>query len=242
MKALFIVLIAGVLLTAVVSLTAGGRTPAAVAVGGASQTIASEQPATDGIAVAQPLDLSQLTPTYPNYPGVTPAPYGETNTIAFAEPIDPLKLTPTYPNYPGVTPAPAKNGPFGLVKAVPLDQLDSASAPSVKWFDTQEQLDAALKSLAPGSIIVGVLYENAPPSGRSLTIDSASCSITSGVPNLGGSYNFDNITSSLDNSCGTATLYFNPNYGGPQQSYPNGLTSNVGPGMNDQASSVMFAP
>lgn len=158
---------------------------------------------------------------------------------AVTQPADLAKLV--QPVYTGVTPAPAKNGPFGLVKSVPMNELSTAPAPTILWFDTQEEALATLKYIAPDSIIEGVLWEHAPPSGRSLTIYGADCN-NNGVPNLGGSLNFDNITSSLDNSCGNITLYFNTNYGGPQQSYPNGRTNNVGTGMNDQASSVFFKP
>lgn len=154
------------------------------------------------------------------------------------QPADLSKLV--QPVYEGVTPAPAKNGPFGLVKSVPLNELSTAPAPAVLWYDTQEEVLAALKRMAPDSIIEGVLWEHAPPSGRSLTIYGTDCN-NNGVANL-GTYSFDNITSSLDNSCGTITLYFNTNYGGPQQSFGNGRTSNVGSGMNDQASSVFFNP
>ncbi|MDQ2807278.1 MAG: hypothetical protein M3Z04_10275 [Chloroflexota bacterium] len=169
--------------------------------------------------------------------GATPA-ATSASTMAVAEPVDLAQLPP--PVYLGITPAPSKNGPFGIAQAMPISVLNGAAAATIRWFDTQDQALAAIHSSAPNSIILGTLWENAPPSGRSLTIYGADCN-NLGVPNLGSSA-FDNITSALDNSCGSATLYFNTNYGGPQQTYGNGRTSNVGSGMNDQASSVFFKP
>lgn len=167
-----------------------------------------------------------------------------TSIVAVTQPADPAymaKQALLHPLYVGATPAPAKNGPFGLVKTVPLNELSTAPAPTVLWYDTQEDALAALKAIAPDSIIEGVLWEHAPPSGWSLTLYGADCN-NNGAPNLGGSLNFDNITSSLDNSCGSITLHADPNYLGAQQSYPSGRTSNVGPIINDQASSVFFKP
>ncbi len=104
-------------------------------------------------------------------------------------------------------------------------------------FDGLEQAKAAVPA---GAAILGILYEHAPPGGRSLVIYGTNCNYQ-GVPDL-RVYKFNDITSSLDNSCPTVTLYFDVNYGGPQQSYPNGRTNYVGNGMNDQASSVVFKP
>ncbi len=168
--------------------------------------------------------------------GTTPA-AASASTMAVTEPMDLAQLPP--PIYLGITPAPSKNGPFGIAQTVPLSAVKGAAA-AIRWFDTQEQALAAIHSSAPNSIIEATLWENAPPSGGSLTLYGADCN-NNGVLNL-GSYSFDNITSALDNSCGSATLYFNTNYGGPQQTYGNGRTSNVGSGMNDQASSVFFKP
>ncbi len=183
----------------------------------------------------------------------TVAPYvgtpsaGSASTMAMAEPVDPVLMAKLKLQWArSADPIPAgwttsgKTGPVGLLRAVSSLETGAAPAPAARWFDTQEQALAALKTLAPNSIVLGVLYENAPPGGRALTIYGPDCN-NQGVSNLGG-YNFDNITSSLDNSCGTATLYSDPNYGEAQQSYPNGRTANVGTAMNDQASSVNFTP
>ncbi len=79
-------------------------------------------------------------------------PAGESSgsTLAETQPVDLAYLTKqklVQPLYVGATPAPAKNGPFGLVKSVPLNQASTEPSPQVQWFDTEEQLQAALNSL-----------------------------------------------------------------------------------------------
>lgn len=135
------------------------------------------------------------------------------------------------------TPGVPVAGPACLAAAIPQETPLATQSPPLTCFESLEQAKAAVPA---DRAILGILYEHAPPGGRSLVIYGANCN-NQGVPDL-RDYNFNDITSSLDNSCPTVTLYFDINYGGPQQSYPNGRTSYVGDGMNDQASSVIFKP
>lgn len=135
------------------------------------------------------------------------------------------------------TPGVPVDGPACLAAAIPQETRLAIQSAPLTCFQSLEQAKAAV----PADLtILGILYEHAPPSGRSLVIYGANCN-NQGVPDL-RDYNFNDITSSLDNSCPTVTLYFDINYGGPQQPYPSGRTNYVGDGMNDQASSVIFKP
>ena len=135
------------------------------------------------------------------------------------------------------TPGVPVAGPACLAAAIPQETPLATQSPPLTCFESLEQAKAAVPA---DRTILGILYQHAPPGGRSLVIYGANCN-NQGVPDL-RDYNFNDITSSLDNSCPTVTLYFDINYGGPQQSYPNGRTDYVGDGMNDQASSVKFKP
>jgi hypothetical protein len=121
-----------------------------------------------------------------------------------------------------------------VTQAMPLD-TPKTEQPSIQCFDNAESVPAVIPQ---SSFIAAILWEHSPPGGRSLTIYSDSC-YARGVSNL-ANYGFNDITSSLDNSCPSIVLYFDANYNGPQQSYGNGRTSSVGSGMNDNASSVLF--
>lgn len=160
------------------------------------------------------------------------------NSSFTAEKADPTQIASAQRNtvYKLEQPTPPTAGKAYLIKATKLGSTEKFT-PVVQVFDTPEQARAAVPT---SSIILGTLWDNAPPSGRSLTIYGPDCDYW-GVTDLGAA-NFNDITSSLDNSCTGVTLYFDVNWAGPQQSYPNGRTNYVGDGMNDKASSVLFKP
>jgi len=135
------------------------------------------------------------------------------------------------------TPGVPVAGPACLAAAIPQETPLATQSPPLTCFESLEQAKAAVPA---DRTILGILYQHAYAGGRSLVIYGANCN-NQGVPDL-RDYNFNDITSSLDNSCPTVTLYFDIDYGEPQQSYLNGRTDYVGDGMNDQASSVMFKP
>ncbi len=136
------------------------------------------------------------------------------------------------------TPGVPVAGPACLAAAIPQETLLATQSPPLTCFESLEQAKAAVP--ADLTIILGILYQHSHGGGNSLVIYGANCN-NQGVPDL-RDYNFNDITSSLDNSCPTVTLYFDINYGAPEQSYSNGRTDYVGDGMNDQASSVKFKP
>lgn len=151
-----------------------------------------------------------------------------------AEPyIDTAAIQPVHEVPPAELAEPM--GQTCLIQALPLDAPIGEKAAPMQCFASDSAARAAIPA---GNFIVGILYKAAPPGGVNLTVWGASCNV--GVAQLPAG--IDNETSSLDNSCPRATLYFDPNYAGPQQSYGNGTTSYVGNGMNDQASSVTFTP
>ncbi|MGH2510180.1 MAG: hypothetical protein ACRDHZ_22610 [Ktedonobacteraceae bacterium] len=123
-----------------------------------------------------------------------------------------------------------------VIQAVPLNELHSVH-PMMQVFATMQQARAALPA---NTIVLGTLFADAGFKGRDLVMTGSSCN-NEGVSNLNlSTINFNDITSSLINSCTSVTLFFDAGFKGAQQTYGNGKTSFVGSSMNDQASSVLF--
>lgn len=123
-----------------------------------------------------------------------------------------------------------------VIQAVPLNELHSVH-PMMQVFATMQQARAALPA---NTIILGTLFADANLGGRSLIIRGSSCN-NIGVSNLNlATINFNDITSSLVNSCTSVDLFFNAGFKGTSRCYGNGVTNFVGSVMNDQASSVAF--
>jgi len=128
-----------------------------------------------------------------------------------------------------------KPGQVRLIKALNKAQISAKATPEVKVFDSVAQAKAAIPQ---SNIVIFILYVNQNGTGNTDVAYAPDCNGW-GAPNLSTYGNFDNQTSSLDNSCNNVTLYFDNNYSGPQQSYGNGRTNYVGDSMNDQTSSAI---
>jgi hypothetical protein len=126
-------------------------------------------------------------------------------------------------------------GRYCAVKAVPIDPVThkplSKQAPE-RCYTRLAALDASVEASGERTLVDFYQHQNYGGSWRKLL--GTSCS---GGINL-RAVDFDNTTTSVWNSCGRVTLYFDI-YAGPQESFGNGGTWNVGAGMNDQASSAI---
>ena len=127
-------------------------------------------------------------------------------------------------------------GKYCAVKAVPIDPVTrkplAKQAPE-RCYTRLAALNASV--VAAGERTLADFYQHESYGGAWRKLLGTSCS---GGINL-RAMDFDNMTTSVWNSCGKVTLYFDI-YAGPQQSYGNGGTRNVGAGMNDQASSAII--
>jgi len=112
--------------------------------------------------------------------------------------------------------------------------LRVASGGRIQLAATQTANDLTNAQLFGGTSIQAILYQDENYSGSSLTIYSSTCS---GWNNMPAGWN-DVVSSARTSTCGV-TLYelYNCNSGGMHLAVSPPGTPNVGPAMNDQASS-----
>jgi hypothetical protein len=162
----------------------------------------------------------------------------ERHEVAFAEQADVEKMSR---EANAAEPAPV--GTVGAVApgkhylvAVSSSKEAATANVQVREFKSQKEAAAAIPM---NSTLLGVLWENNPRGGNSVTLyDTVAPYCDGGFVNL-GLYGMSNNVSFYENGCARMVLFFNTSYGGPQQTYGPG-SGYVGGGMNDQADSVYF--